>query len=219
MSTLWVQQWRTLSVLFAGFFIAIFLSACGDKVVKVSPISAQAKVLILGDSITAHYALPEQQGFAYLLARATGWQVINAGVSGDTASGGLSRLSALLAEHHPSVLIIELGGNDFLQRQPNNTVKSTLRDLITTAQKQGITVILMAVPEFSLAAALGSVSDSPIYAELAKEHKIPVLANTLSAVLSNSAWRLDQVHPNAEGHRVLAERVLKELRRYGAWRD
>ncbi|CAA0088446.1 Esterase TesA [Halioglobus japonicus] len=106
------------------------------------------KILVLGDSISAAYGMSLEQGWVAQLADELQAQypqftVINASISGETTSGGLRRLPALLKEHNPSVVIIELGGNDGLRGFPLQTLQSNLSALVTMAQASGARVIVL----------------------------------------------------------------------------
>lgn len=92
------------------------LLACGAKTPPVAAVPAGASVLALGDSLTAGVGARPGEDWPSLLAEHTGWEVTNAGVSGDTSAQGLARLPALLQEHAPLLVIVGLGGNDFLRR-------------------------------------------------------------------------------------------------------
>lgn len=150
------------------------------------------------------------------LATLTGWQIENAGIPGDTAQAGKSRLPELLATHQPQLVIVEIGGNDFLRRRPAAEVKEDLRQILRTIQASGARVVLVAVPELS---AFGVLSrrpgDSPIYQALAEEEKLPLIDSVFADTLANPAWRADAVHPNAEGYRHMADGLHQQLKQLG----
>lgn len=100
----------------------------------------------------------------------------NAGIPGDTAEAGKRRFASLLELHKPTLVIIEIGGNDFLRRRAPKAVKEDLRSMIHAARQQGAQVVLIAVPElFPLGALTRAPADSPIYEELGDEENIPVI--------------------------------------------
>lgn len=110
--------------------------------------AAQQRMLVLGDSISAAYGMSLEQGWVALLAeRLAGatppWKVINASISGETTGGGLRRLPALLAQHDPAVVIIELGGNDGLRGFPLDAFRGNLEQLVALSQQAGAEVILV----------------------------------------------------------------------------
>jgi acyl-CoA hydrolase len=151
-----------------------------------------------------------------VLQMLTGWQVVNGGISGDTTAQALARLPALLQEHQPRLVIVSIGGNDFLRQMSAGAAKATISEISRTAQAAGAQVLLVAVPQVSLlAAGTGSLRDHPLYAELAGEQKLPLHAEGWARVLSQPDLRADTVHANAQGYRVFAEGLLPTLRQAG----
>jgi len=212
--TLFRSRRRAYFAALIVFFAPLCLSACSGG--KRDPLPPGAVVLVLGDSISAGYGLDRQQAWPALLAERTGWRVVNGGVSGDTSAQGRARLSGLLDEHRPAAVIIELGGNDMLRRVPSAQTVENLEAIISEVQAANARPILMAVPSPSLAgAAFGSLSDADLYDELGKRKQIPVLADVIADVLSDGDKKLDQLHPNADGSRELAERATKALKKAG----
>ncbi len=189
----------------------LVLAGCGgDR--SLAPLPADAVVLAFGDSITAGVGAGPGQDYPTALAAATGWQVVNAGISGDTARQARSRLAAVLATTRPDLVILELGGNDFLRRTPAARVRDYLREIVREARAAGTQVALVAVPRLSLIrASAGILSDSPIYAEIAAEEGVILIPDILSEILSNGNLRADQIHPNAAGYRQLAAGIKMAL--------
>lgn len=194
----------------------LLLVACSDPPPAYQSLGRDAAVLAFGDSVTHGTGAQAGEDFPTLLARDTGWQVINAGVAGDTAEKARGRIAGLLQEHDPELVIVELGGNDFLRRQPADQVKEHLREIITAVRDYGSLPVLVAVPEFSvISATVGSLSDSPIYEELAEEEGILLIDDVFSEVLSEERLRADRIHPNAQGYRQLAEGIAEVLTEAG----
>ena len=195
--------------------IAVLLGACG-KQPKLPTIQSGATVLAFGDSVTFGTGAATGEDWPTLLAAQTGWRIENAGIPGDTAEAGKERIQALLDEHRPALVIIEIGGNDFLRRRAPKAVKEDVRRMIQAAQKTGAQVALVAVPEFSL---LGAVtrkpSDAPIYRELGDEEKVPVVSDVFSDILGRADLCADQIHPNAQGYRQMASGIHASLSKVG----
>jgi acyl-CoA hydrolase len=146
----------------------------------------------------------------------TGWSVINAGVPGDTAGQAVNRIGSLLDRHAPDLVIVELGGNDFLRQRPERQVKEDLRAILHTCRDAGIRTVLVAVPRLSLLrAGIGALADSPIYRELADEEQVPLIAGVFSDVISDDGLRADRIHPNARGYRELTSGFLRALQDIG----
>ena len=185
--------------------LTCLLVACGGDGPSQQALAPGATVLALGDSITYGTGAGPGEGYPEKLAALTGLQVVNAGIPGDTAREALARIKAQLAEHQPALMILELGGNDFLRQRQANKVKEDLRSMIRSAREAGVEVLLVAVPRLSLARAqLGMLEDSVIYRELADEEGVSLFADELSAILSEDALRADRIHPNAAGYEQLA---------------
>lgn len=195
-------------------FLALFslIAACSDSPRDYQTLAQDSVVLAFGDSVTHGTGAGEGEDFPSLLAKATGWVVINAGVPGDTANEARSRIVGLLEKHEPDLVIVELGGNDFLRSQPANQVKEHLREILSDVQGFGAVPVLVAVPEVSvLRASFGSLSDSPIFNELGEEERILVIDDVVSEVLSNEDLRADRIHPNARGYRQMADKIAEAL--------
>lgn len=202
---------RLIFLLLAGSFLV----ACGSGH-KHAPVAPGATVLVLGDSVSYGTGAGKDEDYPTILAANTGWDVINAGVPGDTSAAGLERLPELLEEHSPKLLLVELGGNDFLQHVPLTQTASNLKAILAQARAKGIPSVLLAVPRPNLlGAAVGKLSDDPLYERIASETDTPIVKNVLSEVLSKNALKADPIHPNAEGYHKLEEGLRKSLRELG----
>lgn len=191
------------------------LAGCSRKP-RFPPVAPGARVLAFGDSVTFGTGAAEGEDWPTRLAALTGWQIVNAGIPGDTAQVGKGRLPALLEEFRPSLVIVEIGGNDFLRRRPATAVKEDLRQIVRIVTTSGARVVLVGVPELSLMAAVaGKPGDSPIYRELAEEEKLPLIADVFSDILAQPALRADRIHPNREGYRQMAEGIFTRLKALG----
>ncbi|CAC9170624.1 Acyl-CoA thioesterase I precursor [Comamonas aquatica] len=159
---------------------------------------------------------PPGEDWPSLLAERTGWEVTNGGVSGDTSAQGLARLPALLQEHAPRLVIVGLGGNDFLRRAAPGTTREALAQIVRSIQAANAQAVLVAIPQPSLMAAAGATpSDHPLYQELAQELKVPLIANLWGPILGDASLRADQVHANAQGYAAFAQALEQALRRQG----
>ncbi|MCB1729869.1 MAG: arylesterase [Halieaceae bacterium] len=200
-------------------FLLLLAPGCGNET-RLPPLQPGAVVLAFGDSITAGLGAGPGEDFPARLAAATGWQVVNAGVSGDTAREARQRLAPLLAKWQPELVIVELGGNDFLRQAPAARVGGYLREIVRDAQAAGAGVALVAVPRLSLLrASVGALSDSPIYAEIAAEEGVILIPDVLADILSDAGLRADEIHPNAAGYRQLAAGIREALAARGLLGD
>lgn len=201
--------------LLLAVFVSIVLTACGSEQ-QYPPLPKDATVLILGNSLTYGTGAAAGQDYPSRLATSTGWNIINAGIPGDTSEGGLARLPDLLDEYEIDLLIVELGGNDFLKRIPQEQTRENLKTILAEARANSVQTLLLAIPAFSpLGAAVGRLSDHDLYSELAQETGTPLVTDLFSHVLGNHEFKADPIHPNAEGYRIVEENLRKSLIQQG----
>ena len=194
--------------------VAVLLAACSK--IKEDALPAGSRVLALGDSLTAGVGVAADEAWPVLLASRTGWEVVNGGVSGDTSSDGLQRLPSLLEQHNPVLVLVTLGGNDMLRRIPQQQTTAHLLQILTLIKAHGAKPILLATPQPSIAgAAFHHLSAPDFYREIAKAQQAPLIEDVLADVLSDPQLKVDQLHPNAEGHVRLAAEIFEELMAMG----
>lgn len=192
------------------------LVGCGHHKPVQAPIAKDATVLILGDSLSYGTGASPGEDYVTQVAQHTGWKMINAGVPGDTTGGGLARLPSLLEEYQPQLVIVELGGNDLLRQAPVNQIEENLRSILALAKANGSKTVLVAIPEISaLAAMFNDLSDHPLYARIAEQTATPLVPNVFSDVLSKRELKSDQIHPNARGYHLVAEKMVESLKQLG----
>lgn len=175
--------------------------------------SAHLTIVVLGDSLSAGYRLPRDKAFTSQLEsalRAKGYRVNvpNTGVSGETTSGGLSRLDWILADN-PGLVVVELGANDGLRGIDPAKTRENLDKILTKLAEKGVPALLagMLAPR-NLGNEYGRVFDA-IYPELAKKHDVPLYPFFLDGVAMDPKLNLDDgMHPTAEGIAVIVARIL-----------
>ncbi|HZX32581.1 MAG TPA: GDSL-type esterase/lipase family protein, partial [Rhodocyclaceae bacterium] len=203
---------RTFLMAAAG---GALLTACGRSA-KLPPIPTGSIVLAFGDSVTYGTGASPGEDWPTLLGGMTGWRMVNGGVPGDTAEAGKARIGPLLAEHRPALVIVEIGGNDFLRHRPQKAVKEDIRQILSTVRASGAAAVFVAVPELSVMGAVTRrLSDADLYAELGKEEKVPVISDVFAGILGQPELCSDQIHPNARGYRQMAEGIDAALRKIG----
>lgn len=191
------------------------LVACGDKP-KESALPSGSKVLALGDSLTAGAGVTQEQAWPALLAGRTGWDVVNAGVNGDKSGDALARLPALLEEHQPVLVLVTLGGNDMLRHVPEVETVANLERILDLVQASGAKAVLLATPKPSVAGAVfRNLSPPEFYQKVAEGHRVPLIEAAIPEVLSDPAMKGDPLHPNAEGHVLLAGKIVEALQQIG----
>ncbi len=189
---------------------ALLLAACGRSP-HLSKLPADAVILAFGDSLTFGTGANEEESYPAQLERLIGRRVARAGVPGELSAAGLERLPSQLDEVQPRLLILCEGGNDFLQRQPKQAAAENLRAMVRLAKGRGIDVVLIGVPEFGF-----TLSPPDFYSEIATEFGIPYEGKVVGKILRDSTLKSDQVHPNAKGYRLMAERLAELLKKSGA---
>lgn len=178
-------------------------------------IAPGATILCLGDSLTAGVGADAASSYPRQLAQSLGHPCINGGVSGDTSDDALERLPALLEAEAPALVLVSIGGNDFLRGVPLARTEAALRALVDAA-RAGAQVALIAQPRpAALAAALGALKDHEVYARVAADTGVALFAEGWSWVLSRPELRADPIHANADGYARFTERLAQWLRETG----
>lgn len=174
-------------------------------------------LLVVGDSISAALGLETSQGWVSLLEKRLaekGYEqrVVNASISGDTSAGGLARLPALLAEHKPELVIIELGGNDGLRGQPPTQLQQNLAGMIDSARAQGATVLLLGMrlpPNYGVRY---TTAFANVYSTLAAEKQVPLVPFFLEGVGGvPEMMQPDGIHPQAKAQPRLLDNLWPTL--------
>lgn len=190
--------------------LALLAAACGDAP-KLAPLATDAVVLAFGDSITYGTGAREAESYPAQLAGLIGRQVVRAGVPGEVSAQALARLPGELDEHRPALLVLCIGGNDFLRNLGKAQAAANVQTMVAVAKQRGIDVLLIGAPEKGLA-----LTPPAFYAEIAEQQRIPYEGKVIGEILRNSELKSDTIHPNARGYRLIAERVAALLRRSGA---
>lgn len=188
------------------------LTACSGK--KHARLSASSTILALGDSLTAGYGAEKGEDYPSQLAQITGWKIINGGISGDTSAQALARLPELM-QHNPDLVIVSIGGNDFLRKIPETETRANISAILKTVQAANRPAVLVAIPYFTAAALVGSVSEHKLYDDLAAEFKVPLLKGAWADILGDKDLKSDAIHGNAAGYRQFAEEMADFLKKQG----
>ncbi|SUO96845.1 GDSL-type esterase/lipase family protein [Suttonella indologenes] len=193
--------------------LSALLYGCGNDSPDGRYVSGGSTVLALGDSLTAGYGAGAGEDYPSLLAAKTSWHIVNGGVSGDTSAQALARLPALLAQHQPQLVIISIGGNDFLRRQSAGETRSNIKQIIKLVRETGAQMILVGVPGLNAGAVLGVPRDHELYAEIAAAENITLYPSAWGDILRKEHLRSDQIHPNAAGYALFSEEFYAFLRK------
>lgn len=202
-------------------FLTLFLVLLSSQVFIIKNAYSQTQtLLILGDSLSAGYNMPIEQSWPSLLplqleklGKVT--EVINGSISGDTTGNGLDRLPALLSQHNPNYVLIELGANDGLRGFPPQKINANLENMFTQIKMANAQPLLMQIqvpPNYGkrYSQAFGS-----LYPKLSEKHDIPLLPFFLEEVIVKPEWIMkDGLHPKPEAQPWIAEFMAKELSPY-----
>jgi acyl-CoA thioesterase-1 len=181
-----------------------------------------ATIAVLGDSLSAEYGLQRGSGWVALLeqklsAEKIAASVVNASISGDTTTGGRSRLGALLATHHPSLVVIELGANDALQGLPLSLTQDNLNAMTQAVQKTGAKVVLVGIQVPPNYGRDYGERFARMYAEVAKSNKVglvPFMLKGVADVPDSLKWfQADRIHPIDAAHPIILANIWPEIKK------
>ncbi len=221
-----MSRFRTFLVIFLIILAAISIS-CKTEIKNEKPksppnktqvVSNKAKIIAFGDSLTAGFGLTEKESYPYLLqqkliADGFDYEVINAGVSGDTTAGGIERLDWSLEQENVQILILELGGNDLLRGLSPAKMKDNLELMIKKAKQKNVKILLCGMVAPPTMGSDYSKEFTFAFPDLAEKYKLDFLPFILEDVALNPKLnQADGIHPNAEGSKIMTENVYKSLK-------
>ena len=195
-------------LLIISLMILLILSRQIPSTPKLS-LEKDAVILAFGDSLTYGYGAVEY-AYPLLLERLLSRTVVNEGVTGEISSIGLKRLPGLLQRYHPQVVILCHGGNDILRHQSLQELKANLTKMVILSQESGALVLIVGVPGFS---PLG-VTTLALYKEVAEAQYTLYEGRVLEEIEQTPALKSDQIHPNAQGYKMMAvsfSRILQNI--------
>ena len=190
---------------------ALSLLLCGSS-------AFAGTLLVVGDSISAAFGMDTRQGWVALLEQRLNeqgfdHQVVNASISGDTSAGGAARLPALLAEHQPELVIIELGGNDGLRGQPPAQLQQNLAAMVQASQQKGAQVLILGMQLPPNYGQRYTTAFAAVFPQVAGEFSVPLVPFVLEGVGGvPEMMQADGIHPTAEAQPRLLENVWPTLK-------
>jgi acyl-CoA thioesterase-1 len=211
--------------------LALILTGCGvstaEKRFEGDPkkplatpqvVADRPKIVAFGDSLTAGFGLTEKESYPYLLqeklkTEGYDYEVVNAGISGDTSLGGTERIDWVLEQENVQILILELGANDLLRRLPVDRMKQNLAQIIEKAKAKNVKILLcgmLAPPSVGAEYQRAYISAFPDLADQYKVEFLPFLLENIA--LNRNLNQADGIHPNAEGAKIMTENIYKALR-------
>ncbi len=183
---------------------------------------SSSKILVLGDSLTAEYGIARGTGWVALLAEQlakdkSNWQVMNASISGETTSGGLTRLGGLLTQHQPKVVVIELGGNDALRGFSLSKTEDNLVRMVKACQAAHAKVLLVGMQVPPNYGASYARDFTQMFARVAKQHQTSLVPFMLQGVADTAdptaMFQADRIHPTAKAHPVILSNIWPVLKK------
>ena len=205
-SKLWLRKLLCISLLSFSFV------AC------ISPANAtNPKILVYGDSLSAAYGVAKSQGWVAFLQKKLAdqhfqYDVINASISGETTSGGLTRLAATLAKTKPNIIILELGANDGLRGLPVKDMAANLNTMITQSKKINAKILLIGMKIPPNYGPKYTESFSNTYPQLSQQHKVPLVPFMLENIAAKPKLIQDDgLHPNTLGQPMMLDNIWPKL--------
>jgi lysophospholipase L1-like esterase len=203
-----VKNWKIVSA--AGLLLILIVWALWpspySKVVNLA--SRGSNIIAFGDSLTAGYGASPGEDYPSRLSTLINAPVLNAGASGDTTDMALARIDRDVLSRDPRIVIVGLGGNDFLRGIDISVTEATLRTIIRKIHGAGAMVVLLGFRFPSL-----SVNYEDMYARVARDEGCLLIRGPLRGILTDPALKSDEIHPNARGYQLMAERLAGPCRK------
>jgi lysophospholipase L1-like esterase len=187
--------------------VILILFTFFQKETNIQALNSQDSILAFGDSLTYGYNAKPSESYPSILSLLSHHRVINAGIPAENSHDGLKRLPALLEDESIKLMILFFGGNDIMQGLSMESLKSNLKTMIHMAKEKNIEVLLISVPNLSLF----RLSPLGLYEEVADEENVPLLSGMLADIISKPSLKSDQIHPNALGYKIMAEKIYEKL--------
>jgi acyl-CoA thioesterase-1 len=185
-----------------------FVSCGGENLTKIRNLRSDGETIVcFGDSLTEGVGAGGGEDYPSVLSRLLVRPVINAGRRGDTTAQALGRLSGEVLGRNPRLVIVFLGGNDFLRQVPREQSRKNLEEIVRRIQAAGAMVAIAGMR-------LGLFTDElgPIFAETATKLNALYIPQVMKGILADSSLRSDSIHPNGAGYRLIAERVAEKIK-------
>jgi lysophospholipase L1-like esterase len=166
-----------------------------------------SSIIAFGDSLTAGYGANPGEDYPSGLSKLIGRDIINAGVSGDTTDTALARIDGDVLQRDPRIVIVGLGGNDFLRGSTAESAETNLRTIVQRIHASGAMVVLLGFNFPSLTANWGKM-----YKRVAADEGCLLIPDLLDGIIGDPSLKSDEIHPNAKGYALMAERVAGPMR-------
>ena len=190
---------------------------CVVALAALAATASAATILVYGDSLSAAYGLPQEQGWVHLLAQRLhaqklDYKVANASISGETTAGGRNRIEAALRTHRPALVIVELGANDGLRGASLDVMRENLEAIIDACRRSPARVLLVGIRMPPNYGAIYTEKFQDVFGEVARSRKVPLVPSLLDGFAVNrELFQADGIHPAAAAQPVMLDTVWKGL--------
>jgi acyl-CoA thioesterase-1 len=194
-----------------GISLALLLIVCGCRGERFDMIrnlgSAGETIICFGDSLTEGVGAEPGEEYPTILSRLLGMRVVNAGDRGDTTARALERIDSSVVNKNPRLVILLLGGNDFLRQVPTGETRQNLKEIVRQIQAHGAMVAIAGIK-------LGFFTDEygSIFEETAAEFGAIYIPQVMRGIFNDIKLRSDQIHPNSAGYRLIAQRIAEKIK-------
>jgi acyl-CoA thioesterase-1 len=202
------RQKINIILLTTYYLLLTTLAGCAKREIKNID-SKGASIICFGDSITFGYGVASAEDYPTALAKLVTIPVINMGIDGDTSIEALKRLESDVLERDPLLVIIEFGGNDFLRKIPQDVTLKNVKEMVEKIQARGA---MAAVVDISAGMFLAEYRRA--FDKLAKEKGALYIPSIFSGIITNPRLKSDFIHPNAEGYKLIAQRIYQTIKPY-----
>ena len=199
---------KSIFSLWLGVISAVVFACGSENFDKVRNIRSAGKTIVcFGDSLTEGVGASEGEDYPSALSRQLALPVVNAGRRGDTTADALERLSDAVLSKNPRLVILLLGGNDFLRQRPRQETRTNLEEIVQRVQTQGAIVAIAGIK-------LGLFTDEygEIFEQTAEKFGALYIPQVMKGSLGKSSLKSDPIHPNGAGYRLMAERIAEKIK-------
>lgn len=186
----------------------IVLLSCAKKEIKNTN-SKGKNIVCFGDSITFGYGVKPGEDYPTALSKLVNMPVLNMGIDGDTTSEAIKRIDGDVLDRDPYLVIIEFCGNDFLRKIPKEVTVNNIREMVEQAQSKGAMVAIVDV-----SAGMFLQEYRAAFSKLAKDTNSIFVSGILSGIITNPSMKSDFMHPNAQGYKLVAQKIHLAIKPY-----
>lgn len=199
---------RVMSFLLFALWISAALTGCAKREIKNRESSGR-NIVCFGDSITFGYGVSSGEDFPSILGKLVKIEVINAGIDGDTSVEALKRLDADVLNREPFLVLVEFGGNDFLRKIPQEETINNIKQMVEKIQEKGAMVALV-----DISAGMFMREYRAAFRNIAKKEGTIFIPSILNGIITNPSMKSDFLHPNAQGYKLIAQRIYDSIKPY-----